>query len=136
MKNLQKLSPEELSLKLMAEWFDSVSKEEFLEEFNSLGNDYCGTTTIGDFLNQNKDLESNLSNYVTKVSKTTFIKELQQTVSQKKSSVELRTISLIPSISSETEEYGVSISIVHTDVHNEYPQKYDDKNDEQYALAA
>lgn len=54
MKDLQKLSPEELSLKLMAEWFDSVSKEEFLEDFNSLGNNYCGNT-VGEFLNQNKD---------------------------------------------------------------------------------
>lgn len=135
MKNINQLSPEELSLKLMSEWFDSVSNEEFLSEFNSLGNNYCGTT-IGDFLKQNKDLESNLSNYVTRVSKTTFIKELQHTASQKKSNVELRTISLIPPISSETEECGVSISIVHTDVHNEYPQKYDDKNDEKYALAA
>ncbi|MEN3969999.1 hypothetical protein [Acinetobacter sp. BWR-L5] len=135
MKDLQKLSPEDLSLKLMAEWFDAVSKEEFLEDFNSLGNNYCGTT-IGEFLNQNKDLELNLSHYVTKVSKTTFIKELKHTASAKKSSAELRTISLIPPISSKTEEYGVSISIVHTDVHNAYPQKYDDKNDEKYALAA
>lgn len=47
----EKETIEDLSLKLMAEWFDSVSSEDFLNEFNSLGNNYCGIT-VCEFLGE------------------------------------------------------------------------------------
>lgn len=49
-------TPEELSLELMAEWFKNVSKDEFMAEYNSLGDNYTGIT-IGEFLGIGEDDE-------------------------------------------------------------------------------
>lgn len=135
MKNIKQLSPEELSLKLMAEWFDSVSNEDFLNEFNSLGNNYSGVT-IGVFLQENGKLESISNKYIIKSNMTNVFHEFEHSICEHLTKGELHSIELIPTMTSK--DCGMSTRRVHTkdQVYKDLVKMYDAQNESLYALAA